>query len=143
MTKGQFLSHAIKDKKKDHATNLFNKLKHPLQPNILCFFLDEKNFCQDQMLNTENHLEYAMCPQDKSIMMKTKHPVHIMMFGVNSSDSDFTPQSIFPHGLRLNIEAYIKCIKEVVVLPWLKRVVAGRTYVKQKDSASCHTRRRT
>ena len=36
--KGQFLSQAVKDKSKEHAAKLFNKLKHPFQLNILWFF---------------------------------------------------------------------------------------------------------
>ena len=31
--KGNFLSHVLKDNKKDHTAKLFNKPKHPLQPN--------------------------------------------------------------------------------------------------------------
>ena len=50
--KGQFLSQAMKDKRKDSALKFFNKLKHILQPNIPWFFSDEKIFCPDQMMNS-------------------------------------------------------------------------------------------
>ena len=40
--------------------------------------------------------------------MKTKYPVHIMVFGVVTSDGDVMPQFILPHSLRLNMEANIK-----------------------------------
>ena len=39
--------------------------------------------------------------------MKTKHPVHIRVFGVVTCDLNVVPQIIFPQGLRLNREAYI------------------------------------
>ena len=40
--------------------------------------------------------------------MKTKRPVHIMVFGVVTSDGDVMPTFIFPHGLTLNTVAYSK-----------------------------------
>ena len=48
--------------------------------------------------------------------MKTKHPVHIMVFSVVISSSDDMPQFIFSHGLRLNMEASIKCLEDSTVL---------------------------
>ena len=38
-----------KVKKKDYITKLFNKLMYPIW-----FFLDEKNFSQEQMVNSQN-----------------------------------------------------------------------------------------
>ena len=38
LRKSQFLWQAVKDKKKDYDEKLFNKLKHPLQPNIFWSF---------------------------------------------------------------------------------------------------------
>ena len=49
--KGQFLSQTMKDKKKDRTGKLLKKFKHTLQLNIFQYFTDEKNFCQDQMVN--------------------------------------------------------------------------------------------
>ena len=37
------------------SVRLLNKLKHPKKPNMLWFFSDEKNFCQDQVHNSQNH----------------------------------------------------------------------------------------
>ena len=48
-------------------------------------------------------------------LMKCKHPVYIMVFGVVTSGGDIMSQFIFLHGLRLNMEAYIKCLEEVVL----------------------------
>ena len=105
------------------------------------FFSDVKNFCQDQMMNTQNNHWFALSLQDALIMMKSKHPIHIMMFKVVTSNGDVMPSFIFPHALRLNTEAYIKCLKEVVF--WIKRMDAGRPYVWQQDPVPCHTSRRT
>ena len=60
--------------------------------------------------------------------MKTKHPVHIKVFGAVTSDGDFIPPITFPHGLTVNIEANIKCLEEVV-LTWNEMVAAGRFYI--------------
>ena len=38
-----------------------------------------------------------------------------MVFGVVTSDGDVMPPFIFPHGLRLNMEANIKCLEELVL----------------------------
>ena len=45
------------------------------------FFLDEKNFCQDQMVCSQNNHWLTLFPQDVLILMKIKNPVHIMLFG--------------------------------------------------------------
>ena len=36
-----------------------------------------------------------------------------MLLGVVTSDGNIMPSFIFPHGHRLNMEAYIKCFEEV------------------------------
>ncbi|QQP54127.1 Uncharacterized protein FKW44_006848, partial [Caligus rogercresseyi] len=36
------------------SVKLLNKFKHPKENNMLWFFSDEKNFCQDQKLNKQN-----------------------------------------------------------------------------------------
>ena len=50
-----------------------------------------------------------------SHLRKTKPPVHIV-FGVVTNNDDMTPPFIFPFDLRLFMEAYIKCLEEVVLL---------------------------
>ena len=123
--KSWFLSQAMKNKRKDNATKLFSKLSDPFQLNMLWFFSDENNICQDQVLNTQNNCWLALSPHGVLTVMKTKHPIHIMMFGMVTSDSDVMPPFIFPHHFRLNAEAYVKCL-EKVILTWIERVVAGR-----------------
>ena len=48
------------------------------------------------------------------ILMKTKHPVLIVLFGVLISDGNFVPPFIFTHSLKLNTETSIKCPEEVM-----------------------------
>ena len=67
--------------------------------------------------------------------MKTKHPGLITVFYVITSD---ILSLIFPHTLRLDMEAYIKCPEEAV-LPWIETMAAGRAYIRQEDSMLCHT----
>ena len=55
------------------------------------------------------------------------------MFSVVANDNDVMPPFIFPHGLRINTETYIKFLVEVL-LPWLERVAAGRLYIWEQDS---------
>ena len=57
--------------------------------------------------------ELPVLPQDVSIVMKSKHPIHIIVFGVVTSDGDIISPFIFSHGLRRNTETNIFCVKKV------------------------------
>ena len=67
------------------------------------------------------------------ILMKTKHLVSLMVFGVVTSNGDVMLWFIFPHDLKLNTEVNIKCLKEVVTHPqselwgWLSEDSGNRT----------------
>ena len=74
--------------------------------------------------------------------MKNKYPVHTMVLRVVTNDCDIMPSFVFSYGPRLNTEAYIKCLEEVVP-PWIKRVAAQRLYAWQQISVPYHTSRRT
>ena len=71
--------------------------------------------------------------EDRFIFIKTKHPIHIIVLRVITSNVDVMSPSIFPCCLTLNTEAYIKGLEELV-LPWIQRVTAGRYYVWKQDS---------
>ena len=43
--------------------------------------------------------------------MKSERPFYILLFGVITNDGDFMATFIFPHGPRLNTEAYILCLE--------------------------------
>ena len=130
----------MKDKREDHAGKLLSKLKNPLELNRLRFFSHKKNLCDDQMDNSQINHWLALSQQNIPIVIKTKYPVHIMVFGVVTSNGDVMLSFIFLHGFILKMAAYTKCLEEVMLL-WIKKVAAGRPYVGQLDSAPCHTSR--
>ena len=49
---------------------------------MLWFFSDEKNFCQDQKVNKQNNRWIATFTSHEIIVMKTKFPATVMVFGV-------------------------------------------------------------
>ena len=109
---------------------------------MLWFFSDEKNFCQDQAYNRQNHGWIAMYPNDVSRVMKTKFPNTVMVFGVISSDGDVMPPHIFETCLRVDNEIYLQ-VMETVVLPWIKQVAPNRPWVWQQDCAPYHVSKRS
>ena len=54
----------------------------------LAFCSDDKNFHQDQMVNSKNNNWLALFLHEVPIVMKTKHPIHIMLFRVITSNGD-------------------------------------------------------
>ena len=62
------------------------------------------------------------------ILMKANHPLHIMVFGVVTRDDDVMTSFLLSHCVKQKMEAGIKCL-EAIVLPWIKRVAAGRSYI--------------
>ena len=60
----------------------FQYTQASLLSNILWIFSDEKNFSQYQMVNSQNNRWFALSPQDVLMVMKTKYPVPIMVFGI-------------------------------------------------------------
>ena len=100
----------------------------PLTEHPLFFSLDEKNFNQNQMVNSHKNHWVSLSSQDISILMKTKHPVHIMGFRMVTNNGDIMLPFIFPW----------RPTQEKVVLPWIKRVAAGRHYIWQQDYHMLH-----
>ena len=130
MQTGQLLTQATKERRLLNSTKLLNKLKYLKESNMLQFFSDEKNFCQDQAHNMQNHQWTAMCANDVPRVMKTKFPNTVMVFGVISSDGNMMSPHIFETGLRVDTEIYLQ-VMETVVLPWIT------PWVRQQDSAPC------
>ena len=91
---------------------ILNKLKHPPQTYMLCFISDEKNFL---LRSDVEQLLVCSAPQDVLILMKTKQPVSIIVFGVVTSNGDVMLPFIFPHDLKFNMEPCIKCLGKVVL----------------------------
>ena len=61
------------------------------------------------------------------VVMKSKHPVHIMGFIVVTNDGDIMPPFFFLHGLTFNMVC-MKCLEEVMP-DLIESEDAGRPYV--------------
>ena len=107
------------------SVRLLNKLKHPKKPKMLWFFLDEKNFCQDQVHKSQNHRWIAMNKRDVPRVIKTKFLATVMVFGVVSSEGHIRPPHIFEVGLKVNTKVYLDVPKSVVI-SWCNQMVGGR-----------------
>ena len=55
-----------------------------------------------------NNYRFILFSQDVTMVMKTKDPVHIILFDAVSSNVTDILTLIFPHSLALNTEACIK-----------------------------------
>ena len=152
---GQFLSKKLMERRVLKCCKLLNMLKHPKEPRMLWFFSDEKNFCQDQVHNSQNHRWLAKTPfpkkkgQKKRVartdiprVMKTKFPATVMILGVVSSEGDVMPPHFFEAGLKINTDVYLDVLEKVVV-PWCKSVAGDRLWVWQQDSAPTHMSKKT
>ena len=104
---------------------------------MLWFFSDEKNFCQDQVHNSQNDCWIATNNRDVPRMMKTKFPATVMVFVMVSSEGHIMPPHIFEVGLKVNTKVYLDVLKSVVI-PWCNQVAVGRPWVWQHDSAPAH-----
>lgn len=72
-------------------------------------------FCQDQKINNQNNRWLAQCPSEVPVVMQTKFPTHVVVFGVISLVGDLMPPHIFPQGLRVNSDVYIDVLSTVVL----------------------------
>ncbi len=99
LRKGQFMSAATKKTRYEKASALLNRIKHPPEPDILIFFSDEKNFTQDQKVNSKNNRWLCNDPREIPIVMKTKFPATVMVLGVVSNKGDVMPPHMFEASL--------------------------------------------
>ena len=104
---------------------------------------------QDDTIHSSINLETACCTSwhscqrlrykdfrifgyhSEDVLIKVKHSNHVLVMLCLHSSSYIASA----------IAVYIKCLEEVV-LPWIERVAAERTYVWQQDFALCHTSKR-
>ena len=91
-------------------------------------------------MNSPDERWFALSPQDVSILIKAKHPFHIIEFVLIPSDDEFMPLTLFPRILRLNIVAYIKWLEDVVQ-PGLK-LTTERPNIRPQDIATYSTTRK-
>jgi hypothetical protein len=142
MRRGHFMSAATKARRLDKAKRLLTKIKHPIVPNPLIFFSDEKNFTQDQKVNRKNNRWLCFDPTEVPKVMSTKFPATVMVLGVVSNEGDVMPPHIFPKGLRVDTGEYLN-VMETVVKPWMDQIAGNRHYIFQQDGAPAHNSKKT
>ena len=76
------------------------------------------------------------------MVMKTKFPATVLVFGVVSSEGHIMAPHIFEVGLKVNTKVYLDVMKSVVI-PWFNQVAGGRPWVWQQDSAAAHKSKET
>ena len=64
--------------------------------------------------------------RDVPMVMKTKFPATVMVFGVLSSEGHIMPPHIFEVGLKFNTKVYLDVLKSGVV-PWCNQVTGWQT----------------
>lgn len=94
--KGQFMNQATKERRLIKAKALLNRFKHPPSPNILIFYSDEKNFNQDQKVNSQNNRWLCQDPKEVPIIMKTKFPANVMVLGLSAMRAMLCPPMCSP-----------------------------------------------
>ena len=137
----QLLTDVQKERRKLKASALIDDLKHT-SSGMLKFFSDEKIFVQDMKPNQQNNRWLSASPEEVPIVMHSKHPAHVMVLGVISSDGDVMEPVFIPDGLHLGANSYVRLLDEHVK-PWMDMVANGRPYVFQQDSAPAHKARTT
>ena len=142
LRRGQFMTEKTKETRLMKAKALLNRLKKPPAPDILIFFSDEKNFTQDQKVNSKNNRWLCGDPSEVPIIMRTKFPATVMVLGVVSNKGDIMPPHIFEAGLKVNTDVYLE-VMMTVVKPWMDGVAAGRPYIWQQDGAPAHNSNKT
>ena len=78
--------------------------------------------------------------EDRFIFMKTKYPVHIMVYGLVTSDGDAMPQFILPHGHQTQHRGLHQAPAEGS--DDLDRVTAERAYVRQQECTMPHKQKK-
>lgn len=90
LRKAQLLTKAQVEKRFIRASALLNDMKHETV-GYLRFFSDEKNFTQEQKVNSRNDRYLTDNIEEVPIVMCVKFPVSVMVLGVVSSEGDVMP----------------------------------------------------
>jgi hypothetical protein len=106
LRRSQFMTAATKKTHHKKASALLNRLRHLPVQDILIFFSDERNFLQDQKVNSRNNRWLCDDPSEVPIIMKTKFPETVMVLRVVSNKGDMLPH-IFEADLRVTTDVYI------------------------------------
>uniref|UniRef100_A0A0K2SYC6 Uncharacterized protein n=1 Tax=Lepeophtheirus salmonis TaxID=72036 RepID=A0A0K2SYC6_LEPSM len=81
LCKGEFMNQNTKERMLTKAKALVNSSKSPPSPCILIFLSVEKNFNQDEKVNSKNNCWLCQYAKEVPIIMKTKFPAQVMVLG--------------------------------------------------------------
>ena len=128
--------------KKMKATRLERgkKLRHKckVNPGIIKLFSDESIFTVDDAYNPQNDRWISSTRKGISLMMKTKKPSKILIFGLITSNGKVMPAHIFPHKVTVNTSIYLELLDKKV-MPWLAASYPPNTkFMWIQDSAPAH-----
>ena len=76
------------------------------------------------------------------MVMKTKAPATVMVFGVVSTVGHIMPPHIFAVGLKVNTKVYLDMLKSALIA-WCNQVAGGRPWVWQQNPALVHKSKET
>ena len=99
---------------------------------------DNRNIASTLKMQMQN----ATNNRDVPMVMKTKFPATVMVFGVVSSEGHIMPPHLFELGLQVNTKVYLDVLKSVVI-PWCNQVAGGRPWLWQQDSSPAHKSKET
>ena len=91
------------------------KLKNPKERKPLIYFTDEKNFQQDQKVKWKNNRWLCENADEVPIVMKTKYPGTVKVFGVVSNEGNIMSPHFLQQELRVNAVAYLDVLQNVFV----------------------------
>jgi transposase len=142
LRRGPLLNDVTRERRLEKAKLLLTRLKHPHSNGQLIFFSDEKNFSQEQKVNSQNDRWLCSEPEEVPVVMTPKFPATVMVLGVISSDGDVMPPHFFEKGQRITAEVYVDVLSTVVE-PWMRQIAGDRHFIFQQDGAPAHTANKT
>lgn len=144
--KCQLLTNSLKVSRLEKCKKIRSMMKK-MKVEIL-LYSDEKYFTVDKVRNSRNDryitdMPVRDVPDHIKSIARSKHPSHIMVFGLVSSDGKKMPPVFCDKGFKLNTEGYLKILQENV-LPWVRANYEdmGKVIFTQ-DGAPCHTSKAT
>jgi inhibitor of nuclear factor kappa-B kinase subunit alpha len=143
--KKHLINQVSKEKRLERSRKLLNILK---DKKPIIFFTDEKVFDLDSVSNSRldrylSSKKVEKVPDKIRFKYQTKHPQSVMVFGLVASDGKKMDPFFWPKGTKINADAYIDVLSNVVK-PWIEANYPPEVdYAFQQDGAPCHTANKT
>jgi hypothetical protein len=119
----------------ERCPRLLNHLKH--KGGEVRVFVDEKKFVVDEVSNRRNARVIAENPSQVPVVMHSKNPASVMVFGAVASDGRVMPPHFIEAGLKINTTEYLKILTEVL-MPWIRKHYDPKKVMFVQDSAPAH-----